>query len=158
MIDSDYLPILSQNFCYRILPSFTNFESLNDIDVIKVGMASAVHDDKDDLCTYGMQEVPQRLFINWHIQKTDWAACFWFDRLSMHSFFTRLYGAHPETKTDFMIRIDSEKNKYELALYRYGLKEPQLISETAYQLLVFKNKFEYYRSDNYNQPRGAWIW
>ena len=60
--------------------------------------------------------------------------------------------------TDFMIRIDSEKNKYELALYRYGLKEPQVISESAYQLLVFKNKFEYYRSENYNQPRGAWIW
>ena len=57
-----------------------------------------------------------------------------------------------------MIRIDSEKKIFELALYRYGLKEPQVISESAYQLFVFKNKFEYYRSENYNQPRGAWIW
>ena len=63
-----------------------------------------------------------------------------------------------DTKTDFIIRIDSEKRKYELALFRQGLKEPQIIPEDAYQLLVFKNKFEDYRSDNYNQERGAWIW
>ena len=72
--------------------------------------------------------------------------------------FDRFYGAHPETKTEFMIRIDVEQNKYELALYRYGLKEPQVINESAYQLIVFKNKFEHFRSENYDQPRGAWIW
>lgn len=72
--------------------------------------------------------------------------------------FNRFYGAHPETKTDFIIRIDAENKKYELALYRQGLKEPVVIPESAYQLIVFKNKFEDYRSENYNQPRGAWIW
>lgn len=72
--------------------------------------------------------------------------------------FERFYRAHPETKADFIIRIDVENNKYELSLYRQGLKEPVLIPESAYQLIVFKNKFEDYRSENYNQPRGAWIW
>jgi hypothetical protein len=57
-----------------------------------------------------------------------------------------------------MIRIDPEKNKYELALYRYGQKESLVFNESAYQLLVFRNKFGYYRSENYNQPKGAWIW
>ena len=47
---------------------------------------------------------------------------------------------------------------YELALFRYGLKEPVVIPEEAYQLLVFKNRFEDFRSPNYDQPRGAWIW
>ena len=72
--------------------------------------------------------------------------------------FRRFYGAHPETKADFIIRIDPENKKYELALYRQGLKEPVVIPESAYQMIVFKNKFEDYRSANYNQPRGAWIW
>lgn len=74
------------------------------------------------------------------------------------SIFHHFYGAHPETKTDFIIRIDAENKKYELALYRQGLKEPVVIPESAYQLIVFKNKFEDYRSENYDQPRGAWIW
>ena len=72
--------------------------------------------------------------------------------------FEKFYGAHRDTKVDFIIRIDPEKNKYELALYRYGLQEPVAISEDTYQMIVFKSKFEYYRSENYDQPRGAWIW
>ena len=101
---------------------------------------------------------PKKLSLKWQIKKSEYTAYFWFEDEVIQAIFDRFYGAHPETKTDFMIRIDSDKNKYELALYRYGLKEPQVISESAYQLLVFKNKFEYYRSENYDQPKGAWIW
>ncbi len=59
---------------------------------------------------------------------------------------------------DFIFRMDIEHSRYELALYRYGLKEPLIVPQETYQLLVFKNKFEHYRSENYNQERGAWIW
>ena len=77
---------------------------------------------------------------------------------AIRAIFDRFYGIHSDTKTDFIIHIDPMKNKYQLALYRYGLREPQIIAEEAYQLIVFKNKFEYFRSENYDQPRGAWIW
>ena len=90
--------------------------------------------------------------------KKEYNCYIWFEEKLITSIFERFYGAHKDTKTDFIIRIDSEKRKYELALFRQGLKEPQIIPEDAYQLLVFKNKFEDYRSDNYNQERGAWIW
>ncbi len=72
--------------------------------------------------------------------------------------FERSYGNHPDTNVDFIIRIDPYKKKYQLALYRYGLKKPVTISEDAYQMIVFKDLFEYYRSDNYDQPDGAWDW
>lgn len=91
-------------------------------------------------------------------KKTEFIASFKLNDEEIQSVFDRFYGAHPETKTDIMIWIDSEKKKFELALYRYGLKEPQIINESTYQLIVFKNKFEYFRSENYDQPRGAWIW
>lgn len=101
---------------------------------------------------------PKKLAIKWHIGKSEYSAYFWFEEEPIREVFDKFYGAHPDTKTDFIIRIDSENRKYELALYRYALKEPQIISQDVYQLLVFKNKFEDYRSDNYNQERGAWIW
>lgn len=88
----------------------------------------------------------------------QYSAYFFFDCTQLYEVFERFYGAHPETKADFIIRIDAENKKYELALYRQGLKEPVVIPESAYQLIVFKNKFEHYRSENYDQPRGAWIW
>ena len=131
-----------------------------EFDYIEEALFDGTHDKLHDggLMNFHLAGKPKKLALMWHIKKSEYTAYFWFEDEEISAIFNRFYGAHPETKTDFMIRIDSEKNKYELALYRYGLKEPQVISESAYQLLVFKNKFEYYRSKNYNQPKGAWIW
>lgn len=112
----------------------------------------------NNLMKYHQAGKPKKLAIKWHIGKSEYSAYFWFEDERIREVFDKFYGVHPDTKTDFIIRIDAENKKYELALYRYGLKEPQIISEDVYQLLVFKNKFEDYRSDNYNQERGAWIW
>lgn len=125
-------------------------------DVLYDGQYDKTHDGK--IFTYHEAGRPRKLAVKWHVKKSEYTAYFWFEDKEIRTVFDRFYGAHPETKTDFMIRIDAEKNKYELALYRYGLKEPYVISSSAYQLIVFKNKFECYRSENYNQPRGAWIW
>lgn len=135
-------------------------QSMPGFDYIEEALFDGTHDKLHDggLMNYHEAGKPKKLAVKWHAGKREWTAYFWFEDEEIRNVFDRFYGAHPDTKTDFMIRIDAEKNKYELALYRYGLKEPQVISEYAYQLLVFKNKFECYRSENYNQPKGAWIW
>lgn len=120
------------------------------------GTHNKLHDG--GLMKYHQAGKPKKLRVEWHIGKSEYSAYFWFEDERIREVFDRFYGAHPDTMTDFIIRIDAEKRKYELALYRYGLKEPQVIPEDVYQLLVFKNKFEDYRSENYNQERGAWIW
>lgn len=129
-------------------------------DFIEESLYDGTHDKLHDggLMKYHQAGKPKKLRVEWHIGKSEYSAYFWFEDERIREVFDRFYGAHPDTKTDFIIRIDAEKRKYELALYRYGLKEPQVIPEDVYQLLVFKNKFEDYRSDNYNQERGAWIW
>lgn len=134
----------------------TLFEIDSFVDVLFDGRYNK--QNNGSLFNYHDAGRPRKLAVKWHIKRSEYSAYFWFEDEEIRAIFDRFYGAHPETKTDFMIRIDAEKNKYELALYRYGLKEPYVISESAYQLIVFKNKFECYRSENYNQPRGAWIW
>lgn len=116
----------------------------------------------NELQSYHKAGKVRKLSVKW-IEKNskdidEFSAFFWMDEIEITRIFEKFYGAHPETKTDFIIRIDAGNKKYELALYRQGLKEPVVIPESAYQLIVFKNKFEDYRSENYNQPRGAWIW
>lgn len=114
--------------------------------------------NNDNLLKYHQAGVPEKLSIKWYVKKSEYIAYFFIDETPIISIFKRFLGNHPETKVDFIIRIDAENKKYELSLYRQGLKEPVIIPEDAYQLIVFKNKFEDYRSENYNQPRGAWIW
>ena len=135
-------------------------EQKPELDYIEESLYDGTHDKLHDggLMRYHEAGKPQKMAVQWHIGKKEWTAYFWFEDEEIRTVFDRFYGAHPETKTDFMIRIDTEKKIFELALYRYGLEEPQVISESAYQLIVFKNRFEYFRSDNYNQPKGAWIW
>lgn len=164
-----------QQFTYRYIPQFEKWNEEEDVKWEKYkeeednrpefeyieeslfdGTFDKLHDD--GLLKYHKAGKPKKLAIKWHIEKSEYTAYFWFEDEKICSVFERFYGAHPDTKTDFIIRIDAEKKKYELALFRQGLKEPQIIPEDAYQLLVFKNKFENYRSDNYNQERGAWIW
>lgn len=145
---------------------YTNFNDNvynNNHKLVKTYLRDTQYEDvfneyDEELYKYCKKEVPQRLSIKWMYDKKEYNCYIWFEEKLINSIFERFYGAHKDTKTDFIIRIDSEKRKYELALFRQGLKEPHLISEDAYQLLVFKNKFEDYRSDNYNQERGAWIW
>lgn len=165
-----------KQFTYRYLPLFEHWDEDNEewkkyegdeemkmmpeFDYIEEALFDGTHDKLHDggLMQYHQAGKPKKLAVKWHIKKSEYCAYFWFEDEEIRAAFDRFYGVHPETKTDFMIRIDSEKKKIELALYRYGLKEPQVINESAYQLIVFKNKFEYVRSENYNQPRGAWIW
>lgn len=131
-----------------------------EFEDIEDSLYDGTHDKLHDggLLKYHQAGKPKKLRVQWHIGKSEYSAYFWFEDERIREVFDRFYGAHPDTKTDFIIRIDAEKRKYELALYRYGLKEPQIIPEDVYQLIVFKNKFEDYRSENYNQERGAWIW
>lgn len=130
------------------------------LEYIEESLFDDTHDKLHDggLLKYHQAGKPKKLAIKWNIGKSEYSAFFWFEEEPIREVFDKFYGAHPDTKTDFIIRIDAENKKYELALYRYGLKEPLIIAENVYQLLVFKNKFENYRSDNYNQERGAWIW
>ena len=162
-----------KQFTYRYLALFEKWKkddeewekyAENDnvpvFEYIEESLYDGTHDKLHDggLMKYHQAGKPKKLCVEWHIGKSEYSAYFWFEDERIREVFDRFYGAHPDTKTDFIIRIDAEKRKYELALYRYGLKEPQVIPEDVYQLLVFKNKFEDYRSDNYNQERGAWIW
>lgn len=165
-----YSQLLDKNlsqFVYRYLVLFkdNNFNLefnyyIGELNYIKAslldGSCNLLSDD--GLLKYHKAGKPKKLAINWHIKKSEYTAYFWFEDEKICSIFERFYGTHPETKTDFIIRIDAENRKYELALFRQGLKEPQIIPEETYQLIVFKNKFEDYRSENYNQERGAWIW
>ena len=170
-----------QLFCYRYLVMFERWNEdeerwvkpkldedgqlvdgkpLPEFDFIEEALWDGTHDKLHDggLMSYHQAGKPKKLALEWHIKKSQYSAYLWFEDEAIRAAFEKFYGAHRDTKVDFIIRIDPEKNKYELALYRYGLQEPVVINEDAYQMIVYKSKFEYYRSENYYQPRGAWIW
>lgn len=150
---------LMMKYSYRFWPIVGGKKEIDLIGIKEFQSDGAIKYLNDrELYEYQVACKPQRLHVKFICDASDYDVFIWMYEIAVIRIFERFYGAHPETKTDFIIKIDAENKKYELALYRQGLKEPVLIPESAYQVIVFKNKFEDYRSENYNQPRGAWIW
>lgn len=125
-------------------------------DSLSDGTFDKLHDE--GLLKYHFGGKPKKLNMKWKIKKNEYYAHFWFEDERICYIFEKFYGVHRDTNTDLIIHIDAEKRKYELALYRYGLSEPLVIPQDAYQMIVFKNSFEHHRSQNYDKQRGAWIW
>lgn len=147
-------------FCDFIENDSKTKKSLRDtVKSLRIARFDGSFDYSNDgtMHEYHITGVPKTIFMEWETYKKSYYASIFLEH-EIVRIFERFYGVHPETKVDFIIRIDAENKKYELSLYRQGLKEPVVIPESAYQLIVFKNKLEDYRSENYNQPRGAWIW
>lgn len=113
---------------------------------------------EDSFLNYSNRARPSKIELGWSAGNDDYSAYFFMNECDQLGIFNRFYGLHADTKSDFIFNIDVDAKEYSLAMFRQGLKEPVVIPESAYQLIVFKNKFEDYRSDNYDQPRGAWIW
>ena len=140
--------------------AYDEAELVPELDGLEEALYDGTHDKLNDggRMKYHEAGKPKKLALKWHVENNQSAAYFWFHDEGIKLFFERFYGPHPDTKSDFIIRIDPDKNKYQISMYRYGLKEPVVMPEDTYELIVFRNKFEAYRSDNYNQPSGAWLW
>lgn len=96
---------------------------------------------------------PYKLAITFFLGKNKYTVRFETDYEKVSGWFDKFYGNHPDTKSDLIISIDLPGQKYELMLYRQGLPEPVKLSEEDYSVIVFKNKFEEYRSENYKKNK-----
>lgn len=171
----DLYPKLMQQYRYRYVIEFRKwngdnecweeYEEAQELDKpvlcrVEDHLTDGAFDKLNDggLFKYHFGGKPQKLHLKWEIGKAEYDAYLWFDDSRLVTLFGKFYGIHRETNADLMINIDVTKSRYEVALFRYGLQEPVVIPENAYQLIVFKNKFEYHRSENYDKPKGAWVW
>ena len=122
-----------KQFTYRYLAIFENWDDgegewktiddenkVPEFEYIEEALYDGTHDKLHDegLMKYHYAGKPKKLCVKWHVGKSEYSAYFWFEDDSIRDVFDRFYGSHPDTKTDFMIRIDAESRKFELSLYR----------------------------------------
>lgn len=162
-----------KQYTYRILPIFGRWDEVeeewgdygeNEI-APRIAFIEAFHTDGTRDCTrtdflmqYHEAGRPQKLALCWHIGKGEFNAYVWFDERRTFDLFEAFYATHPGVKASLLFHADPEANHYEWLLYSSDVIEPMLVAEDAYQMIVFRNRFEHYRTYNYNQPKGAWLW
>ena len=162
-----------QQFNYRYVPHFMHWdddaedwlpyeegECIPEFDYIEEALFDGTHDKLHDggLLKYHSAGKPKKLAVKWHVKKAQYTAYFWMEEDIIADIFEKFYGAHPDTQADLELHVDYERNIFEFSFYRHGLREPLYFSPDTYQLIVFKDGFERFRSENYDQPHGAWVW
>ena len=131
-----------------------------DFDSIQDQRFDGTHDLLHDggLMNYHEAGCPKRIAIVWYEGRDEFSAYYWFDEEKTPLFFSQFFMMSGSRKADARFRIDTRANQYEIVLTSDMVTEPQVLPLDAYQLLVFQNDNEYYRSENFAQEDGAWEW
>ena len=101
---------------------------------------------------------PDRITVRWHTGKTEYLAHFWLSKYMVTAFFNHFFKDEPELKADILLRLDPEQQAYQLALNSENSPKPYIIPWDAYQLIVFKDGVEHFKSPNYQLADGEWSW
>lgn len=119
------------------------------------------HELPDDisLIKYHEAGMPKRMALQWDEGRSHLSAYWWFDDQVLYPILHRFFSLNPDARADILLRCDSRQECFEIAL-KSGemLQQPITVLPEAYQLIVFKDGHELYKSENYNQEQGAWNW
>lgn len=135
----------------------------DDIDVLSVEdkRTDGTFDITGDMSLLRYHETgcPNRFCVRWQEGKTDYEVHFWLDIEIFASFFDRFFNITQTDKADLLVRMDTRANQYELALRCNDTQQiTKPVPPESYQLLIFRNDTEFYKSENYAQENGAWNW
>lgn len=163
---------MMQQFTYRFVPKlqiwndddekWEDFEEgegpeLNYIEVKRFdGTFDRLHDGS--ILKYHEAGKPSHLTINWNYGTREYTAYFFFDHEKLDPLFRRLSMLSLEGRFDFVLQIDPIEEKFIPMLQCEDVPEPIELTEESVDILVFRNKFECYRSKHYHQEPKAWLW
>jgi hypothetical protein len=141
-------------FNYCITPKFEDEEAT--FDGIELwyfnGEYNATHSGEHAICT--MRAKPYKIVINWSVGKHKYGGYFWTDEQKIIDTFAQFYADNAQQEGNLIIEIGKSNEAF-----RFSLQSDSSIVEIPIedlQIMVFKNKFESYRSKNYNKPQGGW--
>jgi len=143
-----------QKFNYRITPKFENegavFEGIEmyycngELNTTKSG----------EHIENAMRAKPYKIVLNWSMGKTQYGGYFWTEEKKIIETFSNFYNNDAQEEGDLVIEIGESNEQFKFFLQNnYSVME---IPVEDMQIIVFKNKFEFFRSKNYNRPQGGW--
>ena len=110
------------------------------------------------LTQYRLLGKPNKLSVMWRVGVTEYSAHFWFDEQCVSDVFAFLIYGDKERTADLKFFLNIKNYKMVIELFDVMQKQSFIVPEEAYQLIIFRDGFEEFRSENYNKEQGAWNW
>ena len=110
----------------------------------------------DEYSDYAMRAKPRKMIVHYKVGKAKYNAYIWFDDVKTRVAFSDFYGEDSAKEMNLVIDIRKSNKEFHILMNGDDLEKPKELPQENVEILVFKNKFESYRSDNYNRPSGGW--
>ena len=132
---------------------------LNELHVQRYDGTHQQLPDDISLLKYHQAGMPKRLALRWDEGRSHLSAYWWMDDQVIYPILHRFFNFDPGERADLLLRCDSRHHRFEMALKGGEMqRQPVNIPQEAYQIIVFKDGHELYKSPNFAQEDGAWNW
>jgi len=143
-----------QKFNYRITPKLANEEALFEGIELYYYNGELNTTNSGEHAEMVMRAKPSKIVLNWSIGKIQYGAYFWTDEKKIIETFANFYGSDTQKEGALTIEV-GESNKD----FKFFLQDDSTVIEIPVEeieIIVFKNKFEFFRSENYSKPPQGW--
>jgi hypothetical protein len=141
-----------QKFNYRITPKFENAQ-FEGIDIYYYnGELNTLNSGEHTANT--MRAKPSKIVLHWSEGKKKYDGYFWTDENKLVETFKSCYGNDTLNEGELVIQVDPSHKKCRFLLQNNNTSVE--IPTEDIQYIIFKNRFEFYRSKNYKKPKEGW--
>ena len=142
-----------QTFNYRIIPKVASNAQFEGIEINYCNgetntLNSGEHTENI------LRAKPSKITLHWQDGKKKYDGYFWTDEKKIVETFANCYGNDPQKEGNLTIQVEPSHKQFQLFLQNNDISIEIPIDDVQY--IIFKNKFEFYRSKNYNKPKGGW--
>lgn len=171
----DYYDRLMRQYRYRYLPleeywDGEQWQRYDEEDLyyddmtfrrIEVQRFDGSHQQRGDLklLQYHKAGLPRRLTMEWLEGTANMQVFCWFSFEPLSQQMEQLRAIAPDVTPTLVMRLDSRAKRFELALQGGPLEQPATLPQECYEMLVFRNGNEYWRSEIFTKEDEAeWEW
>jgi hypothetical protein len=144
-----------QKFNYHITPKFENEEAVFEGIELYYYNGELNTTNSGEHTENAMRAKPYKIVLNWSIGKTQYGGYFWTDEKKIIDTFSKFYGNDAQKEGCLTIEVGKSNDQF-----KFFLQDNSFMIEIPVedmQIMVFKNKFEFFRSANYNKSPGGWM-
>jgi hypothetical protein len=142
-----------QKFNYRITPKFENPAALEKIECFYYnGELNTTNSGEHVENT--MRAKPQKIVLHWRTGKIQYSGYFWTDETKIIETFAKFYNNDTQKEGELLVEVEKSNKDF-----KFSLQDNSTVIEIPIEemeIIVFKNKFEFFRSENYSKPPQGW--
>ena len=142
-----------QKFNYRLTPAFET-----EVEELEIGICYYNGElnkiNTAELYENAMRAKPRKIDLKWKVGKARYSGYIWTNEQKILETFDNIFGEDTEKERNITIKVDATFNNITL-IFQTDSDEIEMPAETI-QYVIFRNKFEFCRSSNYNKPKESW--